>query len=69
MYKNKKTITFVEVPLAAIKASSFLVYDPTSVAYLYFGEFLPFFSEDPLKLCQFGWGALLHSYFLSWLCA
>ena len=28
-----------------------------------FGEFLPFFSADPLKLCQFGWGALLHSYF------
>ena len=28
-----------------------------------FGEFLPFFSADPLKLCQVGWGALLHSYF------
>ena len=28
-----------------------------------FGEFLPFFSTDPLKLCQVGWGALLHSYF------
>ena len=28
-----------------------------------FGEFLPFFSADPLKLCQFGWEALLHSYF------
>uniref|UniRef100_A0A4W5JW74 N-acylneuraminate cytidylyltransferase n=1 Tax=Hucho hucho TaxID=62062 RepID=A0A4W5JW74_9TELE len=24
---------------------------------------LPFFSADPLKLCQVGWGALLHSYF------
>ena len=27
-----------------------------------FGEFLPFFSVDPLKLCQVWWGALLHSY-------
>ena len=25
--------------------------------------FLPFFSTDPLKLCQVEWGALLHSYF------
>jgi hypothetical protein len=30
---------------------------------LAFGEFLPFFFADPLKLCQDGWGALLHSYF------
>ena len=28
-----------------------------------FGEFLPFFSADPLNLCQVGWGASLHSYF------
>jgi hypothetical protein len=28
-----------------------------------FGELLPFFPADPLKLCQVGWGALLHSYF------
>ena len=28
-----------------------------------FGEFLPFFSADPLKLCQVGWGALAHGYF------
>jgi hypothetical protein len=28
-----------------------------------FGEFLPFFSEDPFKLCQFGWGASRHSYY------
>ena len=27
-----------------------------------FGEFLPFFSADPLKLCQVGWGGSLHSY-------
>jgi hypothetical protein len=27
-----------------------------------FGEFLPFFSADPLKLSQVGWGVLLHSY-------
>jgi hypothetical protein len=26
-------------------------------------ECLPFFSTDPLKLSQVGWGALLHSYF------
>ena len=28
-----------------------------------FGEFLPIFSADPLKLCQVGWEVLLHSYF------
>ena len=28
-----------------------------------FGEFLPFFSADPLKLCQVECGASLHSYF------
>ena len=28
-----------------------------------FGEFHPFFSADPLKLCQVGWGASVHSYF------
>jgi hypothetical protein len=26
-----------------------------------FGKFLPFFSADPLKLCQVGWGAQLFS--------
>jgi hypothetical protein len=30
---------------------------------LVFGVFLPFFSADPLKLCQVGWGLSLHSYF------
>ena len=44
---------FVEAPLAAITAVSVLGYDATS---------LVFFSADPLKLCQVGWGALLHSY-------
>ena len=28
-----------------------------------FGEFLLFFSADPLKLCQVGWGVLLPCYF------
>ena len=28
-----------------------------------FGEFVPFFPTDALKLCQVGWGALVHSYF------
>jgi hypothetical protein len=28
-----------------------------------FGEFITFFSADPLKLCQVGWGVSLHSYF------
>ena len=27
------------------------------------GEFLPFFSAEPLKLCQVEWGASLDSYF------
>ena len=26
-------------------------------------EFLSFFSADPFKLCQVGWGTSLHSYF------
>jgi hypothetical protein len=28
-----------------------------------FVEFLPFFSADPLNLCQVGWGVSVHSYF------
>ena len=28
-----------------------------------FGDLVPFFSTDPLKLCLVGWGASLHSYF------
>ena len=28
-----------------------------------FGEFHPFFSADPLKICQVGWGASMHNYF------
>ena len=28
-----------------------------------FGEFLPFFSADPLNLCQVGMGSLVPSYF------
>ena len=50
---------FVEAPSAAITALSLLRYDAAPV----FGEFLPFISADPVKLCQVGWGALLHSYF------
>ena len=30
---------------------------------LVFGKFIPFFSSDPLKLSQVGWGPSLHSYF------
>ena len=52
----------VEAPLAAITAASLLGYDATSLA-LVFGEFLPFLSADPLKVCQGGWVALLHSFF------
>ena len=54
---------FVEAHLAAITASSPLGYYTTILAHLVFGEFLPFFSADLLKLCQVGWGASLHSYF------
>ena len=39
---------------------SLLGYEATSLAHLYLG--VPFLSEDPLKLCQVGWGASLHSY-------
>ena len=49
--------------MAEITASSLLGYDATGLAHLYFGEFLPFFSADPLKLCQVGWEVMLHSYF------
>ena len=48
--------------LAAITASRLLGYDATSLAPV-FGEFLPFFSADTLKLCQVGWGVSLHRYF------
>ena len=51
---------FVEAPLAAITVSSLLGYDATSLA---FGEFLPFFTADPLNICQAAWEASLHSYF------
>jgi hypothetical protein len=30
-----------------------------------FGEFLPFFSADPLKFCQIGWGASLQFFQVS----
>ena len=42
---------------------SFLGYDAASLAHLYLGEFLPFLSANPLKLCQVGWGVSLHSDF------
>ena len=49
--------------MAANTALSLLGYDATSLEHLYLGRFSPFFSADPLKLCQVGWGASLHSYF------
>ena len=55
---------FVEAPLVEITALSLLGYD-AKLATPVFGEFLPFFSADPLKLCLLGGGALLHSYFQS----
>ena len=45
----------VEAPLAEIYSLKFLWYDATGTPV--FGEFLPFFPADPLKLCQVGWGA------------
>ena len=45
--------------MAAITFLSILGYDDTPI----FGEFLLFFSADPLKLCQVGWGVSLHSHF------
>ena len=44
---------------ASLRAITALIFLGTPV----FGEFLPFFSADHLKLCQVGWGASLHSYF------
>ena len=52
---------FVEAPLATITESSWVLSYKLGTPV--FGEFLPFFSADPLKLCQVGWGASLHSYF------
>ena len=40
-----------------------LGYDAITFFTPVFGDFIQFFSADPLKLCQVGWGALLHSYF------
>ena len=37
-----------------ITASSLLGYDSTSLVQPVFGEFLPFFSADPLKTSQLG---------------
>ena len=42
---------FVEAPLAAITALRLLGYEATSLAPV-FGEFLPFFSADHLKLSR-----------------
>ena len=49
--------------MAAITALSLLGYDVAILAHLYLGSFPQLFSADPLKLCQFGWGASLHGYF------
>ena len=49
--------------MAAITASSLLGYDATSLAHLYLGNFSRSSLQIPLKLCQVGWGASLHSYF------
>ena len=49
--------------MAAITASIIFEYDTTSLAHLYLGLFLSFFSADPFKLCQVGWAVLLHNYF------
>ena len=46
--------------MTAITASSLLGY---KLGTPVFGEFLTFFSANPLKLCQVGWGVSLHSYF------
>uniref|UniRef100_A0A673ZKN5 Uncharacterized protein n=1 Tax=Salmo trutta TaxID=8032 RepID=A0A673ZKN5_SALTR len=53
---------FVEAPFAAITASGLIGYE-LQAWHTCIWEFLPFFSADPFKLCQVGWGALLHSYF------
>ena len=49
--------------MAEITASGLLGYDTTCLAHLCLGSFSHFFSADPLKLCQVGWGVFLHSYF------
>ena len=48
--------------MAEIIASSLLGDTLPAWYTLYLGSF-SFFSADPLKLCQVGWGALLHRYF------
>ena len=50
---------FVDAPLVAITPQVLGYKLDTPV----FGEFLTFFSADPLNLCQVGRGASLHSYF------
>ena len=46
-----------------IMALSLLGYDTTSFARLGFGDFLPFFSTDLLKLFQAGWRPSVNSHF------
>ena len=54
---------FVEAPLAAIYSLESSWVWRCKFGTPVFGEFLPFLSAAPLKLCQVGWGALLRSYF------
>ena len=69
MFANLNTFTkvfrlftqyIVETHLAAMKSSWVRRY---KLGTPVFGEFLPCFSADALKLCQVGLGASLHSYF------
>lgn len=48
------TQCLVEAPMAAITTSVLPVNDTTSVIHWDSGDFLPFSSADPFKLCQIG---------------
>lgn len=50
---------FLEAPFSAIASSSLFEYDATSLANLFFGQFLPFFIAEPFILHQVEWGHAL----------
>jgi hypothetical protein len=62
-----KEMLFFSMDFSVPELFKFVLQDANFCLLSYYGEmvlgeFLPFFA-DPLKLCQVGWGVLLHSYF------
>ena len=58
-----QTLYSVEAPLTGITTLSLFGYDARSFEHLDLRIFGDFFSADPVKLCQVGWGSSIDSYF------